>query len=108
MKDKKKQQTAADRLTPAQTDNERVRVNHWPSSPQSDLWEYLKPEQQRVMKPILRVLKKPAQVTFCVALLDYLETGELPFFDNLLLGGVFHYLTNEYIRPLVITESINN
>lgn len=104
MKKNNIQLTAADRLTPAQTDIERVRVNHWPSSPQSDLWEYLKPEQQRVMKPILRQLKKSAQEVLCVALLDYMEKGEEPLIDDVVIGGIFCYITTCYIRPLVINN----
>ena len=38
----------------------------FPPSIQSDLFNYLKPEQQEAIKPILRVLKKPA------AMLDFL------------------------------------
>ena len=104
MVDKNIQQTAADRLTPAQTDNVRVRVNHWPSSPQSDLWEYLKPEQKRLVRPILRRLKPPAQADLCIALLDYMETGEQPQIDDVVVGGIFGYLTTCYIRPLVINN----
>ena len=33
----------------------------FPPSIQSDLFNYLKPEQQEYIKPILRVMKKPAQ-----------------------------------------------
>ena len=44
------------------------------------------------MKPILRVLKKPAQEELCVALIDYLETGipEPPVTFN--LGVIFMYI----------------
>ena len=44
------------------------------------------------MKPILRILKKPAQEELCVALIDYLETGipEPPVTFN--LGVIFMYI----------------
>ena len=104
MKDKKKQQTAADRLTPAQNKSGGGRKPLWPNSPQADLWNYLKPEQKRVVRPILRRLKPPAQADLCVALLDYMETGEQPQIDDVLIGGLFGYLTSNYIRPLVINK----
>ena len=64
----------------------------FPPSVQSDLWNYLRPEQQEFLKPILRVLKKPAQEELCVALIDYLETGipEPPVTFN--LGVIFMYI----------------
>ena len=64
----------------------------FPPSPQSDLFNYLRPEQQEFVKPILRVLKKPAQEELCVALIDYLETGipEPPITFN--LGVIFMYI----------------
>ena len=65
---------------------------HFPPSVQSDLFNYLRPEQQEFLKPILRVLKKPAQEELCVALIDYLETGipEPPVTFN--LGVIFMYI----------------
>ena len=39
----------------------------FPPSVQSELFAYLKPEQQEFVKPILRMLKKPAQEELCVA-----------------------------------------
>ena len=45
----------------------------FPPSIQSDLFNYLKPEQQEAIKPILRIIKRPYQAKFCVALIDYLE-----------------------------------
>lgn len=45
----------------------------FPPSIQSDLFNYLKPEQQEMLKPILRIVKRPYQVMLCEALLDYLE-----------------------------------
>ena len=45
------------------------------------------------MKPILRVLKKPAQEELCCALLDYLESGEAIPPADITLGGLFYYIT---------------
>ena len=64
----------------------------FPPSVQSDLFKYLRPDQQEFLKPILRVLKKRAQEELCVALIDYLETGipEPPVTFN--LGVIFMYI----------------
>ena len=45
----------------------------YPPSVQGDLFNYLKPEQQETLKPILRIIKRQYQTMLCVALLDYLE-----------------------------------
>ena len=65
----------------------------FPPSPQSDLFNYLRPEQQEFVKPILRILKKPAQEELCCALLDYLESGEVIPPADISLGGMFYYIT---------------
>lgn len=65
----------------------------FPPSIQSDLFNYLKPEQQEYIKPILRVMKKPAQEELCTSLLDYMETGEVIMTDNAVVDGMFIYLT---------------
>jgi len=65
----------------------------FPHSIQSDLFCYLKPEQQSFIKPILRVLKKPAQEELCCMLLDYMESGECQFTNDVVVGGMFNYLT---------------
>ena len=67
--------------------------NVYPWSFQVALFEYLKPEQQEAVRPILRVLKKPAQVKLCCALLDYLERGEVNPPANVTLWASFLYLT---------------
>lgn len=64
-----------------------------PPSTQAELFGYLKPEQQAVVQPILRVLKKPAQEELCCALLDYLEHGEENPPHDLVLGSLFCYIT---------------
>lgn len=65
----------------------------FPPSVQSDLFNYLKPEQQEFIKPILRVLKKPAQTELCCSLLDYLESGEVIAPEDFTLGALFFYIT---------------
>lgn len=92
--------------------------NEYPWSFQMDLFEYLTPEQQMAVRPILRVLKKPAQVELCCALLDYLEQGIILPPDNLLLWAAFNTLTNtgavtrdasndpSVIRPLCIRSTV--
>jgi len=66
---------------------------NFPPSVQSDLFNYLKPEQQEFVKPILRVLKKPGQEELCTSLLDYLESGEIIPPADLTLGALFFYIT---------------
>ena len=65
----------------------------FPPSVQVDLFNYLKPEQQEFIKPILRVLKKSAQEELCCSLLDYLESGEVLPPSDLTLGALFFYIT---------------
>lgn len=45
----------------------------FPSSVQIDLFNYLKPDQQEILKPILRIIKHRYQEDLCISLLDYLE-----------------------------------
>ena len=85
----------------------------YPRSVQSDLFGYLKPAQQEFIRPLLRALKKPAQVELCCMLLDYLETGAVEWSGNILLDSFFTYVTRyemsflddlsdpRIIRPLV-------
>ena len=42
----------------------------YPPSVQGDLFNYLKPEQQETLKPILRIIKRQYQAMLCGALLD--------------------------------------
>lgn len=86
----------------------------FPPSIQSDLWNYLKPEQQEQMKPILRVLKKPAQCELCCSLLDYMEQGEATPPADITLAAMYMYLTRvgigedmekAIIKPLRISGS---
>lgn len=45
----------------------------FPPSVQVDLFNYLKPKQRAILKPYLRIIKRPYQEKLCVSLLDYLE-----------------------------------
>jgi len=72
-------------------------------SVQSDLFQYLKPADQTFMRPILRVLKKPAQEELCCALLDYLEQGDIIPPADLTLGGIFIFCTQK-LTPLHHSE----
>lgn len=57
----------------------------YPSSVQSKLFAYLKPNQQNVLRPILRIIKHPYQANLCLSLLDYLEgNGNQPTGNDLL------------------------
>ena len=85
----------------------------YPPSIQSDLFAYLKEEQQVFIRPVLRMLKKRAQEELCCMLLDYLETGAVEWSSNILLDSFFTYVTRyemsflddlsdpRIIRPLV-------
>lgn len=75
-------------------------VEGFPPSPQSDLFNYLKPEQQELVKPILRILKRPYQETLCISLLDYMESGIADIPEDIQLGAFFLYLTG-YNMPEV-------
>ena len=88
----------------------------YPQSVQSDLFGYLKPAQQEFVRPLLRALKKPAQVELCCMLLDYLETGEVELGNDIVVGGAFLFLTRfgmeeaakadpRIVRPLCLQQS---
>lgn len=81
----------------------------FPPSLQSELFNYLKPEQKEFVKPLLRVLKKPAQEELCCMLLDYMEARPFDMGNDQVVGGLFYYMTNNpgiefkekpIIRPL--------
>lgn len=78
---------------------------------------YLRPEQEAFIRPILRVLKKPYQVELCTCIMDYMETGIPDIPENMTLGALFMQLTRvglpecddpndkRIIRPLNITSN---
>ena len=88
----------------------------YPRSVQSDLFGYLKPAQQEFVRPVLRVLKKLAQVELCCMLLDYMETGDVELGNDIVVGGAFLFLTRfgmgeaakadpRIVRPLCLQQS---
>lgn len=60
----------------------------YPPSVQGDLFNYLKPEQQETLKPILRIVKRPYQVMLCEALLDFLEGNGIQQIDEPVLDKI--------------------
>ena len=88
----------------------------YPQSVQSDLFGYLKPAQQEFVRPVLRALKKLAQVELCCMLLDYMETGDVEMGNDIVVGGAFLFLTRfgmgeaakadpRIVRPLCLQQS---
>lgn len=55
-------------------------------SVQSDLFNYLKPQQQAILKPYLRLIKRPYQEKLCISLMDYLEGHGLETFSEPVLA----------------------
>lgn len=116
------QQQGAHEHTPAQHLNQSVNSTtnngrNYPSYVCDDLIKnYLRPEQEAFIRPILRVLKKQYQVELCTALMDYMETGVPDVPEHLTLGALFMQLTRvglpdyddpndkRIIRPLHISR----
>jgi len=72
----------------------------FPPSVQADLFNYLTEEQQAFLKPILRILKLWAQEELCIALIDYLETGNPePPATNPLNSMFYFILENSITNP---------
>lgn len=71
-------------------------------SVQMNLFQYLKPHQQMRIRPILRVLKEPAQAILATSLLDYMETGiSIPPEENGVLRHLYlHIVNNGIVKPL--------
>ena len=73
----------------------------FPPSIQSDLFNYLKPEQQEKLKPILRIVKRPYQAMLCEALLDYLEGNGIQQIDEPMLDSMQQSIIEVcHLRPL--------
>ena len=66
----------------------------YPPSVQVDLFNYLKPHQQKALKPYLRIVKRPYQEKLCTSLLDYLEGNGL----DTLTEPVLATLQEEIVR----------
>lgn len=77
----------------------------FPPSVQSDLWNYLKPQQREVLKPILRLIKRPYQAVLCTSILDYLEGNGLNHLEEPLLDKLQHNIIEVCeIHPLTSRE----
>ena len=80
----------------------------FPPSVQADLFNYLKPTQQETLKPILRILKKPAQEELCTALLDNLEGHGIQHIDDPLLDKLqLNIIDICEIHPLTTREPVH-
>ena len=64
----------------------------FPASVQSDLFDYLKPHQQAILKPYLRLIKRPYQEKLCISLLDYLEGNGLNELQQPVLRSLQHHI----------------
>ncbi len=100
--------------------NKREAVDFRPfPTVQSQLFDYLRKEQQEYVRPVLRAFKKKMQVKLCVALLDYMETGKAEIPENVQVGAAFMFLTRyglpeddnasdrRIIRPFVISKTLS-
>lgn len=78
----------------------------FPESVQSDLFGYLKPHQQAVLKPYLRLIKRPYQEKLCISLMDYLEGHDLePLNEPVLRQLQAHIIVACDLHPLAIPHS---
>ena len=79
----------------------------YPPSVQGDLFNYLKPEQQETLKPILRIVKRPYQTKLCVALLDYLEGNGNQHIGNSMLDSMQQTIIEACeLHPLTSREPV--
>ena len=64
-------------------------------SPQRELWEKLTARQKSEAAAVLRHLKKRSQIELCFALLDYIDDGVIPEYneDDFMLSASFVFLT---------------
>ena len=77
----------------------------FPASVQSDLFNYLKPHQQAILKPYLRIVKRPYQQKLCNSLLDYLEGHGLETFSEPVLAMLQEEIVQECdLRPLTTSR----
>ena len=71
-------------------------------SEQRKLWNYLKEDQKRRVAEVLKPLKKEAQESVCVALVDYNETGVKQKPEGFLESALCEYLTNKNSKYCII------
>lgn len=77
----------------------------FPASVQSDLFGYLKPHQQAILKPYLRIVKRPYQQKLCTSLLDYLEGNGLNELQQPVLHSLQHHIIEVCnLHPLTSRE----
>ena len=77
----------------------------FPPSVQSDLFNYLDPQQQEAIRPYLRLLKHEHQEKLCVSLLDYLEGHGLEPLDQPVLCMLQdHIIQSCNIHPLTFRQ----
>lgn len=64
-------------------------------SPQRELWRKLTAKKKTETAAVLRHLKKRSQIELCYVLLDYIEDGIVPEFDEdeFMLSAAFVFLT---------------
>lgn len=73
----------------------------YPPSIQGDLFNYLKPEQQETLKPILRIIKRQYQAMLCAALLDFIEGNGIQPIGSPMLDKLQKRIIEECkLRPL--------
>lgn len=71
-------------------------------SEQRKLWNYLKEDQKRRVAEVLKPLKRGAQESVCVALVDYIETGVMQMPEGFLESALCEYLTNKNSKYCII------
>ena len=75
--------------------------NEYVGNIQEVLWNYLKEEQKRRVAMVLGSMKIGCQQKVSLALVDYMETGEMVLPQGFLESAICEYLTNP-ISPLAI------
>ncbi len=80
----------------------------YPQSVQSDLFNYLKPQQRKAVRPYFRIIKRPYQERLCVSLLDYLEGKGLDSFEEPVLRALQEDIVRTCgLRPLTSGSMFN-
>ena len=88
----------------AQTSTEKKTFS-FPQSVQVDLFNYLKPHQQKALKPYLRLIKRPYQEKLCTSLLDYMEGNGLNTLEEPVLASLQEHIVEAcHLHPLTSRE----
>ena len=78
---------------------------NFPPSVQVDLFNYLKPHQQAILRPYLRIVKRPYQEQLCTSLLDYLEGHGLEPMQEPVLNRLQSSIIEDcHLHPLTSRE----